>query len=323
MSNINEDTESTIEKNKLFSEIIRLGFTGTEKRSMFSYFNYQPDTIITRTLYYLSFLEDEGKIELLKCAILNKSIKIYSGSCDDVYIFIDDSNLYIEGKYVVGGLENLGVFDRNRGRLRFDQLRIDYGRILRQIQNGRTLGDNPIIVGSVLPNDTLWNHIRNEGFKVKTFPRNLTHYIDLVILNKVPAVLALVARDVDYMPCLKTAIKLGWKLEIYFWNYGLSGHLFDLKPKPVFTPLDGFYKIFTYGYGPKGNNNTKILELSGNGLYHLNDIMDFFNSLNIFGFWYQYHDLLRMYFKNMTDIQRAESLIRNNYPEIDILINLI
>ncbi|EXX77488.1 hypothetical protein RhiirA1_422840 [Rhizophagus irregularis] len=41
-----------------------------------------------------------------------------------------------------------------------------------RIQNGRTLGSDPIVVGSVPPADSLWDLVRAEGFHVKTFPRN-------------------------------------------------------------------------------------------------------------------------------------------------------
>jgi hypothetical protein len=32
-------------------------------------------------------------------------------SQDDLYIFIDDPNLYIEGKFVIGEYEKIGIFD--------------------------------------------------------------------------------------------------------------------------------------------------------------------------------------------------------------------
>ena len=160
-----------------------------------------------------------------------------SGSEENLYIFIDDSNLYIEGKYVIGELEKMGTFDRKRRQLRFDQLRIDYGQILRTIQNRRTLGSDPIVVGSVPPADSLWDLVRVEGFYVKTFPRNdrgfekmvdmqIGHYMDQVLFKNVPAILALVTGDADYKPVLETAVDLGWKVEIYFWNTGIRLRLF-------------------------------------------------------------------------------------------------
>ena len=136
---------------------------------------------------------------------------------------------------MVGEYEKMGAFDKQRRQRRFDQLRIDYGQILRFIQDGRTLGGDPIVVGSIPPTDSLWDLVRKEGFKVKTFPRNIRdyekkvdmqigHFIDQVLFSKVPAVLALATGDSDFKPILETAVELGWMVEIYFWNTGTSLH---------------------------------------------------------------------------------------------------
>jgi uncharacterized LabA/DUF88 family protein len=154
-----------------------------------------------------------------------------TGSRENLYIFIDGSNLYIEGRYVVGEYENMGSFDPRRRKFCFEQLRIDYGQILRTIQHDRTLGGDPIVVGSIPPSDSLWDLVRDEGFKVTTFPRHakgfekmvdmqINHYMNHVLYTKVPAVLALVAGDADFKLILQTAVQLGWIVEIYFWNTG-------------------------------------------------------------------------------------------------------
>ncbi|CAG8617493.1 10652_t:CDS:1, partial [Paraglomus occultum] len=57
---------------------------------------------------------------------------------DLVYIFVDNSNITIEGKYTVGDLECLGSFDYERSTHYFSQLRIDYGRLLKTVQHGHT-----------------------------------------------------------------------------------------------------------------------------------------------------------------------------------------
>ncbi|CAG8662179.1 2425_t:CDS:2, partial [Ambispora gerdemannii] len=192
---------------------------------------------------------------------------VLTGSEEYLYIVVDDSNLYIEGKYTVGEIEHLDVYDYKRESLRFDQLRIDYGRLLRIIQGERTLGERPIVVGSISPSDTLWQRIRDEGFTVKTYPRNaeshekrvdmkIGQYINGIFYNKVPSVLALVDGDDKFQPVLQDAVQLGWTVEIYF------GILLDEpKPKgPVFQSLGNFYKTLSYGYGAEGN--TKATDLA-------------------------------------------------------------
>ncbi|GBB98662.1 hypothetical protein RclHR1_32920002 [Rhizophagus clarus] len=210
----------------------------------------------------------------------------------------------------------MGAFDLKRRQLCFNQLRIDYGQVLRTIRNGRTLGGDPIVVGSIPPSDSLWDIVRNEGFSVTTFPRNnkgfekmvdvqVGHYIDQVLYNKVPATLALVTGDSDYKPILQTATELGWIIEIYFWNtadslellcekniLGLSYKLFDPNnaDNPKFVSLNPFYKAITYGYGPEilyyGTAKMKLLQLFIPD-WETNEIMDFFNEIGIFGWWYR------------------------------------
>jgi uncharacterized LabA/DUF88 family protein len=156
-------------------------------------------------------------------------VRTLTGSKDDLYVVVDDSNLYIEGKFVIGEFEKIGTFDYKRSQMRFDQLRIEYGQLLKVLKDNRNLGGDPIVVGSIPPGDSLWNLVQREGFKVTTYPRNnkgfekmidvqIGHYMDNVIFNKVPATLALITGDSDFKPILQTAVKLGWMVEIYFWE---------------------------------------------------------------------------------------------------------
>lgn len=46
----------------------------------------------------------------------------------------------------------------------------------------------------------------------------ISHYIDGVLYNKVPATLAFITGDSDYKPVLQTTVQL----EIYFWDIGMS-----------------------------------------------------------------------------------------------------
>ncbi|CAG8734666.1 19790_t:CDS:2, partial [Rhizophagus irregularis] len=212
-------------------------------------------------------------------------VRTLSGSKENLYIFVDDSNLYIEGKYVVAEYENMGSFDHER------------------IQNGRTLGSDPIVVGSVPPADSLWDLVRAEGFHVKTFPRN--------------------DQGFEKMPVLETAVDLADSLELLCEKntLGLSSKLFDPNnvSNPAFTSLNPYYKIITYGYGPEilyyGFNKMKILQLSGGEIsnWKTKEMMRFFYDIGLFGWWYRERDLTWMYFKSSSDIRKAENYIRSKY----------
>lgn len=52
-------------------------------------------------------------------------------------------------------------------------VKIDYGKLVETVQNGRLMGTVPVIVGSrPSPEDTLWAHLRKLGYDVSAFDRN-------------------------------------------------------------------------------------------------------------------------------------------------------
>ncbi|CAG8815283.1 12164_t:CDS:1, partial [Racocetra persica] len=92
-----------------------------------------------------------------------------------VRAFVDNSNIFIEGKYAIAENECLGP-DTLRNARCFSDLYIDYGQLLETILNGRKLGGTPIIVGSCPPpNDALWGQAREQEFTVHVYDRNLTN----------------------------------------------------------------------------------------------------------------------------------------------------
>ncbi|CAG8475680.1 12317_t:CDS:2 [Acaulospora morrowiae] len=64
------------------------------------------------------------------------------------YIFIDNSNTFIEGTFSVGKLENLGSIDNERNSLVFRDLEINYELLIERIQGKGNLGAKPVIVPS-------------------------------------------------------------------------------------------------------------------------------------------------------------------------------
>ncbi|CAG8604009.1 2397_t:CDS:2, partial [Acaulospora morrowiae] len=140
-----------------------------------------------------------------------------------VSVFVDNSNLFIEGK----------------NSFYLNQLHIDHGHLLSTILKRQQMGSNPIIVGSrPLPNDSLWKQIRNQGYDVVVYNRNIENKekkVDMAlgvsIMNVIwfnnPGVLILIAGDGDYEPVINEALKHKWKVEIWFWS-SAAQHLHDL-----------------------------------------------------------------------------------------------
>ncbi|CAI2186771.1 17081_t:CDS:2, partial [Funneliformis geosporum] len=122
-----------------------------------------------------------------------------------VFIFVDNSNLFIKGKYTVGNLEKVGTINRKRGSFYFNELRFDHGCLLST------------------------EHIRSQGFKVVLYDRNVKNKekkIDTsfvvdgmkVIMSEDPGIFVLIAGDGDYYPMILEALYRNWKVEVWFWT---------------------------------------------------------------------------------------------------------
>ncbi|CAG8761400.1 19391_t:CDS:2, partial [Racocetra persica] len=162
-----------------------------------------------------------------------------------VHVFIDNSNILIEGKYTVGNLERsmqtqtrwCAIFGRSRPP----------------------------------PNDSLWARIRDQDFEVNIFDRDIRSHrekkgdTELVIsatetiMFNDPGVLVLIAGDRDYRPLVKQALKHNWTVETWFWNSGVSSLL---KSDTNFQSLDNCYRSFSYGLGPDLTEKNKVLEVT-------------------------------------------------------------
>jgi len=146
------------------------------------------------------------------------------GSVMDVFVYVDNSNLWIEGKKISGKRKKPPVPSNYN-------YRIEYGKLLNHVLNGRALGDVPKLYGSEPPpNDSVWNMIRSKGFDVNVFKRNIfgkekgvdmqmgIDITELVLTKKPPSTIAIVAGDADFVPVVEKARNRGWTTEIWYWS---------------------------------------------------------------------------------------------------------
>ncbi|PYV33972.1 MAG: hypothetical protein DMG22_07710 [Acidobacteria bacterium] len=161
----------------------------------------------------------------------------------DLYLFIDNSNLFIEMRRVAQLVFNYD--DKSLKRVR-----VDFGRLLDYIKKDREL-KAAMLVGSVPPpNDSLWARLKQLGIEPKIYERNpftdrerevdqeLVNCIrDVMEENVPPGVLALVSGDGGYVTTLERSVKRGWTVETYFWRQAaaslkqLAGAMFfNLNP---------------------------------------------------------------------------------------------
>jgi len=169
---------------------------------------------------------------------------------DGLFLFVDNSNIYIEAQRVA------------RYIYRYDdelvpRMRISYGDLLDYIRGDRTLCKTVLVGSKPPPNDRLWNRLKVMGVKPIIFERGfyngkekkvdmeLTNCIrDALEENTEPGVIALVAGDKDYVPTLERCVKKAWKVEIYFWEQAAG----DLKTMngTSFHNLNGVFEQITF-----------------------------------------------------------------------------
>lgn len=143
---------------------------------------------------------------------------------EKVFVYVDNSNIWIEGKKVSGQAQNPPTESDY-------WYRVESGKLLNHVLAGRTLAEPPTLYGSIPPpNDSVWNKIRDAGFDVKLFERNVRNRekgldmeIGLDMNDKSrdvtpPATMILVAGDADYVPVLNRVRGRGWKVEVWYWS---------------------------------------------------------------------------------------------------------
>ena len=143
---------------------------------------------------------------------------------EKVYVFVDNSNLWIEGKKISGQPSQPPVKSNYR-------YRIEYGKLLQYVLDGRDLITVPRLYGSKPPpNDSVWSMIRSKGFDVTVFKRNIFNKekgVDmrmgldigrLVLKEKQPGKVIIVAGDADFIQVVEDAHGEGWKVEVWYWS---------------------------------------------------------------------------------------------------------
>lgn len=157
------------------------------------------------------------------------------------HVFVDHSNIWIEGKKLSGRLRRPPVQQNSRYRL-------DYERLLHHLLHGRRLAGVLAVYGSVPENKSVWDAFRSQGFRVKVLPLNafkrekgvdMRMGLDiarLIYTSPQPGTIAMVAGDADFVPVVRDARARGWKVEVWWWSTAAV----DLRSEADrFEALDG------------------------------------------------------------------------------------
>ena len=151
------------------------------------------------------------------------------------YVFVDNSNVWIEGKYASAVRQGLAInmTDAHAKKVCDQAWKMDFGKLLNCVTDGK-LGDvkEAIIIGSKpTEKDSLWNAMAAAGFKVKNTQRNKSNRekkIDTGIVQEINRKLyreseegdtfVLVLGDSDYAPVIEDISAENRKVKIAFWD---------------------------------------------------------------------------------------------------------
>jgi uncharacterized LabA/DUF88 family protein len=175
-----------------------------------------------------------------------------------LYVFVDNSNVLIEGR-------RFAEMKRSRkGKLsayKDNTYEIDWGKFLYVLKekDTRAFVEVPILYGSRPPAaDSVWNRIRDDGFDVKVFDRNIRNkekgvdmemgmdIAQLVYTVSMPKTIVMAAGDADYVPAVERAKSKGWLVEVWFWS-NAAGEL--RKASSRFGELDQHLEFLRLGGG--------------------------------------------------------------------------
>jgi NYN domain len=152
-------------------------------------------------------------------------------------LFIDNSNLFIEGKKFFAKRLNLLVPQD-------PCFRIDIGKLCDVLLDGRNLSFGKLY-GSEPPSlDTVWKKIREHGLNVSTYQRDSKHkekeldnaltadateYVCEMKAGGKTGTVLIVAGDRDYFPVVDKILKYGWKVEMSAFSVSINKKLKNLE----------------------------------------------------------------------------------------------
>ena len=147
-------------------------------------------------------------------------------------IFVDDSNLWIEGKKAYANYHGLSTVEDPQARFDFKELmKVTTGKGQFEVGARKLYGSVPP------PADTVWAKVEEQGWelilKKKSHHTGKEKQIDTQLVVDVTSLVKetrsgtviIVSGDSDYIPAIEVALKHGWKVEVWSWEKALSADI--------------------------------------------------------------------------------------------------
>ena len=177
-----------------------------------------------------------------------------------IWIFVDDSNIWIEAKKLQSEKRHLKTKEDHR-------VRIDVGKLADAVADGRPIKKGLLYGSEPPPVDTVWEKIEKiENFSVRKNKRSqLTgkeKQVDTELVADITEIaiktpeherttIILISGDADVIPGLEKILKENrWSVEIYMWRQAIAGSLrrftAEHKERVKIKELDNYIDKITF-----------------------------------------------------------------------------
>ena len=173
----------------------------------------------------------------MRCSSCSESLEPIKPPCEDndhVFIYVDDSNMWIEAKKLAANKLNLKSVEDPR-------LRLDIGKVTDVVANNRKVAWGILYGSEPPPIDSVWQKIRERGWKVIITQRSsftgkekqvdhqmVADITELVSGCIVKGKIVMVSGDADMIPAISKSLQMKWSTEIWMWGNGVSNALKQL-----------------------------------------------------------------------------------------------
>ena len=173
----------------------------------------------------------------MRCSSCSESLEPIKPPCEDndhVFIYVDDSNMWIEAKKLAANKLNFKCVEDPR-------LRLDIGKVTDVVANNRKVAWGILYGSEPPPIDSVWQKIRERGWKVIITQRSsftgkekqVDHQMvaDITALVSgciVKGKIVMVSGDADMIPAISKSLQMKWSTEIWMWGNGVSNALKQL-----------------------------------------------------------------------------------------------
>lgn len=170
------------------------------------------------------------------------------------YTYIDNSNLFIEGQRVSAVKRGFAsnIYDAMNNGIVDKSWNIDYGKLhafLCGQQNTQIGGVR--LWGSPPPSDTFWEMVKQSGFDVKVYDKNMANKekkVDVgiahritkdayTIIDKANDKITLVTGDRDFEPVISDLVSEGYSVTVMFWGHA---------PQEIRSAASNFINLNSY-----------------------------------------------------------------------------